>query len=113
MLGVGQPWWLLVLEDSIVITLSSSEDEDNDRSNCKDSFTTKQDANTFQNNNLDSAVAVSAHKKEPKDDSDREIVNERISKRTIGPLYPSSALAQAAPTNLPTAQTAPQSMSHP
>nr|CAD7432083.1 unnamed protein product [Timema monikensis] len=60
-----------MLKNKEIITLSSSEDEEIDRSNCKDFFTTKYDSNTFQNNNLDSAVAVSAHKKEPKDDSDR------------------------------------------
>nr|CAD7588703.1 unnamed protein product [Timema genevievae] len=65
-----------------IILLSSSDDEDHDNSNCKDFFTTKQDAKTFQNNNLDLVVAVSAHKKELKDDSDRETVIERISKMT-------------------------------
>nr|CAD7458264.1 unnamed protein product [Timema tahoe] len=68
-----------------IITLSSSDEEDHENSNCKDFFTTKQDANTFQNNILDLVVAVSAHKEKPKDDSDRETVIERISKMTIPP----------------------------
>nr|CAD7443374.1 unnamed protein product [Timema bartmani] len=71
-----------------LITLSSSDEEDHENSNCKDFFTTKQDANTFQNNILDLVVAVSAHKEKPKDDSDRETVIERISKMTTQtPLY--------------------------